>query len=246
LHNNVTAIALSSAAPSPTLKVQSFLKREDFVMKTLRRWTSAISSSFEWMVGQIENHEALVSSAIKEVQEAGARAQVQLKRMRNDGQQMRKRLEELRSQSVAWTERAKASATQDEKRALECLRRKKRGDEQLAELETQEREHTKLEKQLSQDLVSIDERLTRLRQQRNTMRTRQSRAEALQALQSDDGQAISEIDDIFDRWETKIAEYEAVGACRLERNDDLETQFTTEEEERELRSTLNALLEAKS
>ena len=211
-------------------------------MKTLRRWTSSITTSFEWMISQVENHEALVTAAIKEVQESGARAQVQLKRMKVDGQNMRRKLVDLRNTSEQWKERARATAGLDEKRALECLRRQKRVDKESAELEIQEREHTKLEKQLSQDLLLIDERLIRLRQQRNTLRTRQSRAEALKSLQSDDGNIISEIDEIFERWEVKIAEYEVIGSCSVRPEDDLENQFENEEEEAALREDLKCLL----
>jgi len=213
-------------------------------MKTIRRWTSALTSSFDWMVSQVENHEALINYSIKEVQEAGARAHVQLKRMRLDGQHMRTRITELRDQSDLWKERAKTSAAQDEKRAIECVKRKKRCDREACELETQEREHAKLEKHLGEDLTVIEERLLRLRQQRNTLRTRQSRAEALRALQSDDGQVISEIDDIFERWETKITEYELEGSGRIvKEEDELEAQFTTAEEEIGLREELRALLD---
>ncbi len=213
-------------------------------MKTIRRWTSALTSSFEWMISQVENHEALVTSSMKDVQEAGARAQVQLKRMRLDGQQMRKRLADLREQVELWCSRAKASADVDEKRALECIKRKKRIEREIGEIEEQERDHTKLEKQLTQDLVVIDDRLTRLRQQRNALRTRQSRAEALRSLQNDDGLVISEIDEIFDRWETKITEYEVQASCRLDEKDDLEAQFTSAEEESALKEELKTLLGA--
>jgi phage shock protein A len=210
-------------------------------MKTLRRWTSSITSSFEWMISQVENHDALINASIKEVQSAGARAQVQFKRMQNDGQNMRKRLTELRSAAEQWRARAVQCAMQDEKRALECLRRQKRLQKDIGELESQEREHAKVEKQLAQDLVSIDERLQRLRQQRNTLRTRQSRAEALQSLQSDDGRLLSEIDDIFERWETKVAEYEVGGVCTGQQIDELEATFENAEEEAALRAELQTI-----
>lgn len=65
---------------------------------------------------------------------------MQLKRMRHDGVQMRKRLGELREQSELWAQRAVASAELDEKRALECIKRKQRCERDLADVEEEERE----------------------------------------------------------------------------------------------------------
>ncbi len=211
-------------------------------MKTIKRWTSSVAASFDWMVTQVENHEALVNSAIREVQEARARAQVQLKRVRNDGQGMRKRLVELAQAAEQWKERAMTAAKTDEQKAVECLRRQRRAAAALLELEEQERAHAKLEKQLTADLGSIDERLVTLKQQRNLMRTRQSRAEALKTLQGDDSRIISEIDDIFERWEIKVSEYEIEGSCVESTGDALEEQFNAQEEETALKEELKMLL----
>lgn len=210
-------------------------------MKSLKRMTSSIVASFDWMVSQVENHESLVNSAIKEVQESGAKARVQLKRVQQDGKNMRKRLSELRDADEKWRERAITIADIDEKRALECLRRRKRVQKEITDLEVQEREHAKLEKQLSEDLTLIDDRLIALRQQRNLLRTRQSRAEALTALKENDSHIISEIDDIFDRWETKVAEYEIQANCNSKSYDDFETEFVSTEEEAELKEMLAML-----
>lgn len=104
-------------------------------MNTLRRWTTSIVSSFEAVVGQIENHEALVSSAIEEVERSSARAKVQLNRVKRDGTTMRQRLIELRDEQARWEDRARKTVAVDEKRALECLRRKRRVSKLIADLE---------------------------------------------------------------------------------------------------------------
>jgi hypothetical protein len=73
------------------------------------------------------------------------------------------------------------------------------------------------------------------------MRTRQSRAEALAGLRKDDSTVISEIENIFERWETKVAEYELQSEVGGEALDDLEDEFISQEEELELKKTLAAL-----
>ena len=212
-------------------------------MKKLKRWTAGVIASFDSVISQIENHESLVTSAIQEMQQAGGRARVQLKRVIEDGKKMRRRITELEEAQDLWKERARKSAKLDEERAMECLRRLKRVQAELKSLEEQELEHTKLEKQLTADLATVDQRLTKLKQQRNIMRTRQSRAEALRAASGEDSSLISEIDDIFERWEVKVSEYEIGSSVRLADGfDDFEETYRSAEEEAELREELQELV----
>lgn len=211
-------------------------------MKALNRFATSIAASFDWMISQVENHEALVSSAIQEAQEAAARARARLSRVKADGQAMRKRLVELRLEQELWQERALKTAASDEKKAIECLKRRKRLEKQIADTETNERQHAAVERQLSQDLVVIDERLNQLRQQRNVMRTRQSRAEALKAVRNSDSSALNEIDEIFERWEARVSECEMAGSAGSASHDELDEEFVTEEEQQELKNALQELV----
>ncbi len=216
-------------------------------MNSLRRLTASIVSSFEGVVGQLENHEALVSTAIREAERAAGRAKAQLARVQKDGIQMRARVEELREQAALWEDRAKRIADQDKAKALECVRRRQRHLAQAAKIEEQAVGHTKLERQLSADMVVVQEKLAALRQQRNIMRTRESRAEALRVVHNIDSSTIGEIDDIFDRWESRISAGEALGESEVTGGaDDLSVEFSTEEEEGELTAILRALTEKAS
>ena len=211
-------------------------------MNTLKRWTSGVISSVDWMITQVENHEALVNSAIDDMQRSGAKARVQLNRVIADGKNMRNRLTELKIRETQWRERAVITASADEARALECLKRHKRTQRDIKSLEDQISEHSRVEKQLVFDLGSIDERLAKLKTQRNLLRTRQSRAEALRAFQNDDSHLISEIGDIFERWEAKVGEYEMQGSCGVGLGDELEGEFVSQEETAELRASLTQLI----
>jgi phage shock protein A len=213
-------------------------------MNRVKRWTLGIFSSFDRMISQVENHEAIVNSAIKEVTEAAARAKVQLARVQKDGTRMRHRLNELREENTKWRERALKAAALDEQRALECMRRTKRTEQQIKHLEQEERSHARLETQLGEDLKKVGERLLKLKDQRNLLRTRQSRAEALRAAQDPDTVIISDLEDIFDRWETKIAEYELQGTVTAADEDVLAQEYQSQEEEFELREELKRLIDA--
>ena len=155
---------------------------------------------------------------------------------------MRKRADELREQAILWEDRAKRIANQDEAKAIECVRRRQRYLAQAAKVEEQAEGHSKLERQLNGDLNVVQEKLSSLRQQRNIMRTRASRAEALRVVQSVDSATIGEIDDLFDRWEARISACEDhAGSNVSPEADDLNVEFTSKEEEEELKALLQSL-----
>lgn len=207
-------------------------------MRAIRRWATSIAASFDYVITQVENHEAIVTSAIKDMQQAGNKARAQLARVKRDGENMRKRIADLRELERVWKERALRVHESDEAKALECLRRRKQVSRELEALETQEQEHSRLANQLNSDLKIIDERIAELKRKKNALTARQYRAEAMRIGQIDDLGLVAEIDDIFDRWELKIDE--ATGF--QESMDDLETDFISEEEEIELRSELSELV----
>jgi phage shock protein A len=194
------------------------------------------------MIAQIENHEAIVDSALRDVKETAARAHAQLGRVQRDGQAIRKRLGDLDQQIALWNERAIRASDADQAKAVECLRRKKRLTNEHADLTAQAEHHTKLERQLGDDIRAIEERLGKLKMQRNLLRTRQTRAEALGALHNDDSRLISELDDIFDRWEVKVSEYEYHAHCLEHEDDGLEREFSQMEDDQDLTRELQELV----
>lgn len=215
-------------------------------MNSLRRLTASILSSFEGVIGQLENHEALVTTAIREAERSAGRAKTQLIRVQKDGIAMRKRIEELREQASTWEERAKRIAEQDQTKALECVRRRQRHLSEAAKIEEQAIGHVKLERQLNADLAVVQEKLNALRHQRNIMRTRESRAEALRVVHSVDSSTIGEIDDIFDRWEARISACEHhVESSVTSEVDELTQEFSSKEEEGELQAILATLVSEK-
>ena len=215
-------------------------------MNSLRRLTASIFSSFEGVIGQLENHEALVTTAIREAEHAAGRARAQLGRVQKDGVAMRKRVEELREQASVWEERAKRIAAQDQSKALECVRRRQRYLAEASKTEEQAIGHVKLERQLNADLGVVQEKLNALRQQRNIMRTRESRAEALRVVNTVESSTIGEIDDIFDRWEARISACEQhVESSAAGDFDELNHEFSSKEEEVQLQEVLANLLSEK-
>jgi phage shock protein A len=208
-------------------------------MRMLKRWVSCVATNFDWVLAQVENHEALVDSAIREMQAAGGKARVQLARVKRDGEAMRQRLVQYKEQEQAWTERAIRLGVGEQEKAIECLRRKRALELEIASLEKQSQEHSRLETQLTADLKHLSSRIEELKRKKNTMTARQYRAEAIRAGQTEDIALISELGDIFERWEGRLAEAETIN---LAPEDSLEAELRSEEQQAQLKAELAELL----
>jgi phage shock protein A len=156
-------------------------------MSFWKRFASGLGGQLDAMVARIENHDSLVKSAIEELRENIAGAEVRLSGVRKDGAALRRRLEEQTQAEVQWRERARRSLD-DEERALECLRRAKRAVRAVKDLEARLAEHERVEAQLVKDVRALGEGLRDLEEQRNRMLARQSRADAMGAVRDNQGQ----------------------------------------------------------
>jgi phage shock protein A len=190
---------------------------------------------------QIENQEALVDCAISELKTKIAKAKVQLSRVERDNERLRAKTHETRSLVSTWRDRAKQET--DENRALECLRRSKQAAEQSTQLAVRLEEHERAEACLQQDIAVIVRRLDELVEQRNTMRTRQTRAEAMVLLRGDGGQGVLEVGEILERWEMRILEDELTAGCSASGEERFERDYASAEENRALRDELARLRE---
>lgn len=207
-------------------------------MNIFTRVTTRISSSFDWVMNQIENHDALVQAAIKEIHESGIKARIQLGRVQSDGRKLENRLNELSEQIPRWAERAKKIAAEDEKGAIECLRRKREAERERKHLLDQHEQHITFVEQLTRELRELDQKLAELKRKRNAFSARQHRAEAVRAGQLSEYGVVSDIDDLFERWEIKLGEYDLTISPR----DELAAKFDEEEEDEALKSELQAIL----
>lgn len=206
-------------------------------MNPLKRWSLSIISSVDRIASQFENHDALVESVLKEMHDARGRARAQLARVHADGERLKARAAELEKQAAQWQDRARRTAESDKERAIECLKRFRNAQQEAAQVRAQEKEHQSVEQQLRKDLDAIDERLKRLKAQRNVLRTREARTEALRLGQAADTSLISDVDEIFTRWESQVARYE-FDTELTPAADTLQEEFVTQEERAELEAML--------
>lgn len=210
-------------------------------MSFFRRLSASLTARIDQVVGQIENHDAIIEAAIGEARQATAKAKVRLARVRSDGERLETKIAELREAEIKWAERARRTAKENEHRALECLRRRRECQRQRAQLEKTRQNHQQLEARLVRDVRAAEERVADMSQKRHLMRTRQSAAEALNSITRVDPSMGGDVADAFERWEVRIteAEYEAGTA---EAMDSLEHRFIDAEDQDALRAELDELL----
>jgi phage shock protein A len=211
------------------------------MMARLKRWTHGFVASIDTMIVQVENHEALATSALCDLERGVARSKVQLMRVERDGKALKQALTDEREAALRWRDRARREA--DEVRALECFRRHKRAETRVSELVSNQSEHERVEQQLKRDVQTLERRLVELRQQRNTMRTRQTRAEAFSVAHGNGAAEHGEIGQIFERWESRVAETEVASGCLVASVDGFDEEFLDAEELASLKLELRALKE---
>jgi phage shock protein A len=211
-------------------------------MRIFKRLNATIQSNFNAFLDQIENHEGLVTEAMHEVKAASAQANARLARLQQDEDKLAARLTELSNDITQWKERAVQAGTHDEARAIECVRRMARATTEKASTETQLAKARELRARLVDDLRGIQTKLDELQRKKHALATRQFRAEAMHAIQSDSTSALDEITGIFDRWETRVTEAEAYVAGPALLTDDFELGYRQQEDQNVLRRTLQALL----
>ena len=210
-------------------------------MSLIRRISTSITSSVDRAVSKVENHDAIINSALRDTQQAAARSRVRLERVRKDGNNLKERYSKLQVAVSRWTDRARSLAQSDEAKALECLRRRKDCEAQLVSLRDSIEKHDELEARITDQVKKIESRIGEVSHQRNMMRSRQSVAEAARTINNIEGVSYGEIEDTFDRWEINLGETEILmGSSTI--SDPLDSAFLAEEDTAELRAELNELL----
>ncbi len=212
-------------------------------MNLIQRISTSITSSVDRAVSKVENHDAIINAALRDTQQAASRARVRLERVRKDGHQLKTRHANLQLAISRWTERARNVAADDEQKALECLRRRKDCESQLATLVESIARHDELEERIAAQVKKIESRIVEVAQQRNMMRSRQSVADAMRTISNIEGVSYGDIEDTFDRWEINLGETEILMNATSS-VDPLDSAFLAEEDVAELRAELAELMQA--
>ncbi|MBD5778146.1 PspA/IM30 family protein [Pelagicoccus sp. NFK12] len=207
-------------------------------MRKLKIWTASIVSGFDSVISKVENHESLVASSIQELQTAAAHATVKLGRLKQEIRRMKDKRCQLEQSRERWKERALALRESDKAKAIECLRRGKSVESEIAQLEKEIPSHNQLADSIEADLRKLQNKIDELKLRKRAFSTRASRAKAMKICQDYSATSGEQLEDTFERWELKLAESEiASSAC----TDSLEDEFLREEEFAALEEELEQL-----
>jgi phage shock protein A len=168
--------------------------------------------------------------------EASQRARSQLARLRLDRDRVQKRLEEIPGEKSRWEERARREASKDEARALECVRRAQQLDADEKRLRQTLERLARACDQLGSEIGRIDSKIQELKCRKSELAVRDSQ---LSALRSGEVEGAEDIEEVFDRWEARLAGMESPVIVS---GDPLEAEFEKRETDEALRAKLGELL----
>ncbi len=211
-------------------------------MNSIKRLCITMNAHINTMIDQVENHEAVAEAALTEIREALSNTKYQLVRLQNEQKEMLNRHLNLQSVEIKWRERAIQAGADNHERAIECMRRLKNIQVELASLANVLTDHRKLEQALVNDVRGIEDKFEELKRRRNSLAARESRAEALQSINRHESQL--SLGGAFERWERTIMRSEVDFESKSEPIDALGLEFIKKEEQSELESMLNELLQA--
>ena len=208
-------------------------------MKTFKRITTTVSTSFDRLLDRIENHEAVAEVAVRDLRLALATSKRHLEGLERSTEKIRGEFRAAQHTADKW--RARATKTDiDQAQALECLRRARRADttakEKAKQLETAEKSVAVLKARHQDARVRFAEMESRV----GAMKTRDALVVASQSL---DGVGTTNVHGVLDRWEHTLRVNELLNDDVLvcEASDAFTQRFDEEEEHIDLQEELAAL-----
>ena len=210
-------------------------------MNIIKRTFSGLFSQIDGIVGEIENHDALIKAAIKDQQKKLAAAKVQLARIKSHELQIKQQIAEQSLNEKRWAKRAKEEAVDNEAQALLCLERRSMVKDKLEKLERMLKQYQQTSAKIKADINRCEDEFKTMQQKHALMRARQSSAEAANIVSNVSSSNLDDIETSFDRWEVKIAQGE-INMEITNDSDELEQMYLTREREELLKDELAELL----
>lgn len=210
-------------------------------MSFIKRSFSGLYARIDQMVGEIENHDALIQAAIREQKQKLSSAKVQLRRLSENEKKTREQLAQATANAKLWAQRAVNEAQSNEQQALLCLQRREKTQQQAQRLETMCLEYQNGIARMRQDIGQCEQDLQTMTQKHQLLKARQTTADAMSMIERGTSLDTQELDTSFDRWETRIAQNE-FGTESYSDTDFLEQEYLEAEQAERLRQELASLV----
>lgn len=211
-------------------------------MSIFKRLSATFVSRVDQVVGEIENHDAVIQATLNDMRKKVAEAKVRLGQVHREKERLQQQGQELQENAQLWRQRAIECSDSDEDKALECVSRSRFCEQKEAKLKQALGQYEQTADKLGQDIETSEQRLAEMKQKLTLMRARQSTTSAINATSEMNNNVESQLDETFDRWEINISQGEMV-VEQHDLTDSLERDFQIKEKEEDLRKELSILLE---
>jgi len=210
-------------------------------MSIFKRLSATLVSRIDHVVGEIENHEAVIQATLSDRQKKVAEAKVRLGQVRSEQQQLKHQLQKQQDNILLWRKRAIECAKGNEDKALECINRRRYCQQKSKTLEKTLEQYTQTADRLAKDIETSQQHLTEMKQKLTLMRARQSPRLALNVTDDASNHSANALEDSFNRWEVSMDQTE-IPIDADDTTDSLERDFITQEQQEVLQKELMALL----
>ncbi len=210
-------------------------------MSIFKRISTTLVSRIDQVVGEIENHDAVIQANLDDMRKKVAEAKVRLNQVRREERRLTQQIEEQQANAQRWRERALECAQDDEGKALECVRRSRHCQQQTKRLQQDQAQYSQSADKLAHDIETSEQRLMEMKQKLALMRARQSTSSAMNATSEPDSNTSRQLDESFDRWEINISQAE-MAVDHYDAADPMEREFASREQQQALRDELATLL----
>ncbi len=144
------------------------------MMSLFKRLSTTLFARIDQVVGEIENHDAVIQATLNEMRKKIAEAKVCLSQVHREKERLEQQGEELQENARRWQQRAIECAGADEEKALECVSRSRFCEQKNIRLRQAINQYVQTTEKLGQDVESSEQRLTEMKQKLTLMRARQS------------------------------------------------------------------------
>lgn len=210
-------------------------------MSLIKQLVTSVSTSVDQLVGDIENHDALIVASLREQRKKLAIAKVHQQRVQERVSKAEQEIASLKARCEQWQRRALSVAAEDEGRALACLQQRQRLSQQLRKLGQCRQHYLQVAEQLATEISRSEEALNTLSQRHQLLRARQSGCEVMAALDGLQEGLHTETAASTDYWEASLFEQELLLPA-VSTDDELEMAFVAEENRQALATELATLL----
>jgi len=211
------------------------------MMSLFKRLSTTLFSRIDQVVGEIENHDAVIQASLNDMRKKVAEAKVRLGQVHREKEQLEQQSQELQENARRWQQRAVECADSDEEKALECVSRSRFCEQKNARLRQAINQYVQTADKLGQDIESSEQHLGEMKQKLTLMRARQSTTSAINATSEMNNNVENQLDETFGRWEINISQTEML-VDQFEPTDVLERDFLAKEKKGDLRKELTQLL----